>query len=74
MSLIPALGRQSQMNLCGFRVSMVYRWNSRIARATQKNPVSKNQNQPNKQTKNPKTTMTKKEKNPKTKTNKKTRT
>jgi hypothetical protein len=33
-----------------FEVSLVYRVSSRTARATQRNPVSKNQNQPNKQT------------------------
>ena len=31
------------MDLCEFKVSLVYRVSSRIARATQRNPVSKNQ-------------------------------
>ena len=38
------------MDLCEFKASLVYRASSRTARATQKNPVSKNQtNQLNKQ-------------------------
>ena len=42
MSLIPALGRQRQADLCEFETSLVYRASSRIARAvTQKNHVSK---------------------------------
>jgi hypothetical protein len=38
-----------------FKASLVYRVSSRIARATQRNPVSKIQKQTNKQTKNKKT-------------------
>jgi hypothetical protein len=38
--LIPALGRQRQVN---FQASLVYKVSSRTARDTQKNPVSKNQ-------------------------------
>ena len=38
--LIPALGRQRQANLCEFEASLVYKINSRTARATQRNPVS----------------------------------
>ena len=58
MPLIPALGRQRQVDLCEFEASLVYRVSSRTARATQRNPVSKTKtNQPtnktNKQTKNP---------------------
>jgi hypothetical protein len=45
MSLIPALGRQ----ISEFEASLVYRVSSRTARATQRNPVSKNK-QTNKQT------------------------
>jgi hypothetical protein len=37
-----ALGRQRQVDLCEFKVSLVYRTNSWTARATQRNPVSKN--------------------------------
>ena len=33
------------MDLCEFEVSLVYRVSSRAARATQRNPVSKNQNE-----------------------------
>jgi hypothetical protein len=40
--LIPALGRQRQAE---FEDSLVYKVSSRIARATQRNPVSKNKNQ-----------------------------
>ena len=39
--LIPELQRQRQVDLCEFETSLVYRASSRIARATQKNPVSK---------------------------------
>ena len=35
----PALRRQRQVDLSEFRVSLVYGANSRIARATQRNPV-----------------------------------
>jgi hypothetical protein len=41
MPLIPALGRQRQADF-EFEASLVYRVSSRIARATQRNPVSKN--------------------------------
>jgi hypothetical protein len=40
--LIPALGRQRQVDLSEFRDSLVYQVSSRTARATQRNPVSKN--------------------------------
>ena len=43
MPLIPALGRQRQVNF-EFKASLVYRVSFRKARATQRNPVSKNQN------------------------------
>ena len=43
MPLIPALGRQRQIDLCEFEASLVYKASSRTARAvTTKNPVSKN--------------------------------
>jgi len=42
--LIPTLGRQRQVNLCEFKASLIYRMNSRAARATQRNAVSKKQN------------------------------
>jgi hypothetical protein len=42
MSLIQALGRQKQEELCESKASLVYRTSSRTARAfTQRNPVSK---------------------------------
>ena len=42
MPLIPALGRQRQVNLCGFEASLVYRMISRTGRTvTRKNPLSK---------------------------------
>jgi hypothetical protein len=40
MPLIPALGRQRQVD---FEASLVYRVSSRTARAIQRNPVLKNQ-------------------------------
>jgi hypothetical protein len=42
MHLIPALGRQRQVDL-EFKVCLVYRVSSRTARATQRNPVSTKQ-------------------------------
>ena len=41
MPLIPALGRQRR-RISEFEASLVYRVSSRTARATQRNPVSKN--------------------------------
>lgn len=43
MPLIQALGRQGQAGL-EFGIRVVYGMGSRIARDTQKNPVSKNEN------------------------------
>jgi hypothetical protein len=40
--LILALGRQRQVDFYDFEASLVYRVSSRIARATQRNPISKN--------------------------------
>ena len=68
MPLIPELSGQRQAYLCEFEASLVYRVNSKTARTTQRNPVSKpkkpKQNKTNKQTKNPqnKTNKQKKEK------------
>jgi hypothetical protein len=42
MPLIPALGRQRQVDIYEFKVSLVYRVNSRIPRDIQRNPVLKN--------------------------------
>ena len=42
MLLIPALKRQNQVDIHEFKASLVYRASSRTARATQRNPVSKN--------------------------------
>ena len=39
-TLIPALERQRQVDLCEFMASLVYRASFRTARATQRNPVS----------------------------------
>jgi hypothetical protein len=44
MPLIPTLGRQSRW-ISEFKASLVYRVSFRTARAIQRNPVSKNQNQ-----------------------------
>jgi hypothetical protein len=41
MLLIPVLGRQRQADLCKFKASLIYRGSSRIARFTQRNPISK---------------------------------
>ena len=41
MTLVPALGRPRQTDLCEFEASLVYRTSSRSARATQRNPVSR---------------------------------
>ena len=42
--LILPLGRQRQADLCEFKASLVYREHSRTgSKATQRNPVSKNQ-------------------------------
>ena len=46
MPVIPALGRQRQVDLFEFEASLVYRTSSRTVRAvTQRNPVSKKQQQ-----------------------------
>jgi hypothetical protein len=47
LALIPALGKQRQVDLClgKFKASLVYRVNSRTVKATQRNPVSKKQKQ-----------------------------
>jgi hypothetical protein len=39
LSLIPALGRQRQVDLCGLEGSLIYRMSSKTARTTQRNPV-----------------------------------
>jgi hypothetical protein len=36
MPLVPALGRQSQVDLCEFKTKLVYRESSRIAKAIRK--------------------------------------
>jgi hypothetical protein len=43
MPLIPALGRQTQVD-SEFKASLVYRVSSRTARTIQRNPVSRNNN------------------------------
>ena len=50
MPLIPAFGRQRQVDVCEFKASLVYRVSSRTTRATWRNPVLKNK-QTNKKTK-----------------------
>jgi hypothetical protein len=42
-ALIIAFRRQRQMDFCEFKSNLIYIVNSRTARTTQKNPVSKNQ-------------------------------
>ena len=53
MPLVPAVNNPGQvgLSLCEFEASLVYKVSSRTARATQRNPVSKNKNQTSKQTK-----------------------
>jgi hypothetical protein len=76
--LIPALGGRGRW-ISEFKASLVYKVNSRTARAIQKNPVSKNQTKPNQtkpnQTKpnqtKPSQNKTKQNKKPKKKKNKK---
>jgi hypothetical protein len=46
-AFIPALRRKRQVELCEFKASLVYRASSRIARATQRNRVSKNKTKQN---------------------------
>ena len=53
MPLIPALGRQRQVNFCAFEACLVYRVSSRAAEATQRNPSWKKQAKQN-ETKNSK--------------------
>jgi hypothetical protein len=43
MPLVPALGRQRQVDLYKFEAKQVYRASSRTARTTQRNPVLKNE-------------------------------
>ncbi|MGE9501762.1 hypothetical protein ACQP3D_25510, partial [Escherichia coli] len=58
MPLIPALGRQRQVNLCEFEASLLSRVSARIGfKATQRNPVLKRQTTT---TTNPTTTKTNK--------------
>jgi hypothetical protein len=47
-ALIPALRRQKQADLCKFETSLIYKESSRTARATQRNPVSKQNKNKNK--------------------------
>jgi hypothetical protein len=51
MTLIPILGRQNQEDFFEFKSSLV-QVSSKTAKATQRNPVSKNKKQTNKQTNN----------------------
>ena len=48
--LIPALRSQRQVDLSEFKASLVYRVNSRTAKATQRNPISKTKQKETKQT------------------------
>jgi hypothetical protein len=41
MPLVSALGKQRQVDLCEFKVTVAYRANSKAARTTQSNTVSK---------------------------------
>jgi hypothetical protein len=54
MPLIPALGRQRQVDLCELEASLVYRVISRRASAIQRNPVMKNKTKQNKTKQNKK--------------------
>ena len=49
MPLIPAPGRQRQVDLCEFEVSLIYKASSRTgSKTTQRNPVLKNKQTRNK--------------------------
>jgi hypothetical protein len=64
-TLIPALGRQRQADLCEFEVSLVYRVSSRAANVTQRKLQKPNPNKIKKQKtkkKNPTTTTKTKQK------------
>ena len=51
MPLTPALERQRQVDLCEFKLSLVYRVSFRTgSKATQRNPVLKNQSKIRKET------------------------
>ena len=52
--LIPAPRKQRQADLCELEAILVYRASSRTARATQRNPVLKNETKQNKTKKKPK--------------------
>lgn len=54
MPLTPALGRVRQVDLCELKASQVYRVNSRTAKVTKRNPVSRNRNKTKPKQKNPK--------------------
>jgi len=56
-ALIPAFRRQRQADLCEFEASLVHRVSSRIARATQRNPVLKNRNKTKQAQKATRTTL-----------------
>jgi hypothetical protein len=43
MSLIQALGRQKQEDLCEFEVNLIYKAGCRAAKTTWRDPVSKQQ-------------------------------
>lgn len=45
---IPLIRRQQQADLCELKANLVYKVGSRIARATQRNPVLKNKTNKNK--------------------------
>jgi hypothetical protein len=49
--LIPALGRQRQVDLCEFKASLVYIVSFRTARATYRDPISKDKKQTRKKLK-----------------------
>ena len=48
MSLIPALRRQRQVDLCEFKANLVYGASSRpVSKATERKPILKNKNNNN---------------------------
>jgi hypothetical protein len=53
-TLIPALRRQRQEDLCEFQTSLVYKVSFRTDRTIQRNPVSKNKTKQQQQQQNPK--------------------
>ena len=73
MPLIPALGRQMQVDPCEFKANLDHRASFRTDKGPQRNPVSKKQNKVSELTTNHQKKKKKKKKKKKNKTNNKTK-